>query len=590
MNRNHVFLILLLILMGIAVVFLSSNSHTAISTVESPQETIISVKEYVPDSFPMNTFAKTPKKEIKPTNKVSIPPVLKKAKSDTLLNLQVKLRPSHSHKATLKKHPTGTIPTNALASVSRNTLDGAKTKGFSITAEVKRLNSDTSLNFLNQFPSGHVSKATLKKYLSKNEDGYTLSFNSKSAISTPTIANDRVFTSGGFGSTEFYAFDLKTGKLDWGINLHDDGPSSAVCSDSLIFFNTESCTIFAINQFSGKQAWSLWLGDPLQSTPAYSDGFLYTAYPDLRMKAKAEEKGMNALATHPLACLNAKDGSIVWQRWLDGDVMISPVVHDGFVYVTTNPGTVYKLDKADGNIIAAMALRATSPPSLFDKKVYLTKRTDTDGPAKESVVVLSQDSLGFVKVFHEVDAPHVDQKIQSRSSYARQAKNMDAGNGFGAGAPITSGATYAATNIGRSSVSSIQQFQPSTVLCDKGKSFTLMGEILYCLDPINEAVLWSHQFDGDIRKSGGSLACTPILSTDHIVTVSLNGMVLVFEMETGEIVLSKQINKQVRASPVMKDGLLLIPTTTGEIVSIATGIEELDGWPMLMKNSAHVIN
>ena len=44
----------------------------------------------------------------------------------------------------------------------------------------------------------------------------------------------RAFLGGGFGSYEFYAFDLKTGQQAWQIQTGDDGPTAATPSPAVL--------------------------------------------------------------------------------------------------------------------------------------------------------------------------------------------------------------------------------------------------------------------------------------------------------------------------------------------------------------------
>ena len=81
-------------------------------------------------------------------------------------------------------------------------------------------------------------------------------------------------------------------------------------------------------------------------------------------------------ASHVLACLELKTGKILWQRWMDSDVMSAPVAVDSEVYATSFGGTVYKFKQNDGAILSAMSSRATSAPVIVGKEVFLTQRAD----------------------------------------------------------------------------------------------------------------------------------------------------------------------------------------------------------------------
>ncbi len=109
------------------------------------------------------------------------------------------------------------------------------------------------------------------------------------AVPTPTVYRGKLYASGGFSSKEFYCFDAATGEFKWGVDLSDDGPSSAIPYGDSIIFGTESCTIFALNAESGALRWSWYLGDPLMSAPTVCGDYVLAAYPALPGEAGAIE-------------------------------------------------------------------------------------------------------------------------------------------------------------------------------------------------------------------------------------------------------------------------------------------------------------
>jgi len=62
---------------------------------------------------------------------------------------------------------------------------------------------------------------------------------------------------------------------------------------ALIVFNTESCTIFALEAETGQQLWSYWLGDPLTSTPTIAQGRVFTSYRHRRGGQNAQQRPAN---------------------------------------------------------------------------------------------------------------------------------------------------------------------------------------------------------------------------------------------------------------------------------------------------------
>ena len=189
-----------------------------------------------------------------------------------------------------------------------------------ITVQVKEMNSDKKTAPPTEFKPGHVTPRKLDdKAIRLEEKGFTITLPSGAPIPTPTVYKGKLYISGGFHSKEYYCCDAQTGKVIWGVDLDDDGPTSAVCADDIVIFNTESCTIFALDASTGKHLWSYFLGDPLTSTPTISNGRVYTSYPAVG------RAGTPAGATHVLACFELKTGKILWQRWIDSDVMSAPV-------------------------------------------------------------------------------------------------------------------------------------------------------------------------------------------------------------------------------------------------------------------------
>jgi outer membrane protein assembly factor BamB len=309
-----------------------------------------------------------------------------------------------------------------------------------------------------------------------------------------------------------------------------------------------------------------------------------TLTPEMRSKYP------QALPSHALACFDLHTGKVLWQKWLDGDILTSPVAHEGSVYLTTFSGTVMKLSQKSGEIQAATHLRATSIPSVDKDGIYITKRSDKDGKVCESIAMLDLKSLEKISEFNSVEAPYLDQKVQSRSLLKDKAMKMDAGNGFGGGAPEVSGYRRAEFNIGYSNVSSLQSFQGSSLFTRNGRVYNCMGNRVYCVDPKTKKTDWDHSIDGNMTEEGGYLATAPIAAGDYLITVTLSGTVKILDMKSGKTIKEIATNHQVRTQPIVYKGRIYVPTTEGSLVCIDTGDKKIDGWPMMMMNSQHIVN
>ena len=465
------------------------------------------------------------------------------------------------------------------------------------------------------FRPGHVSPKQMKDYLEKRDGGFAIQLPKRSLTPSPTIYNGLLLVSGGFGSKEYYAFDAVDGSLKWALDLDDDGPTSAVVEDDIVVFNTESCTIFACNALTGEYLWSHYLGDPLMSTPSISEGIVYTSYPagsepaDTHSPSQQSEEapsiqqsygtgpayatvkdsttGHTLRASHVMIAMELETGKILWQKWIDGDVMSAPVIEGNELFATTFPGTLYRFDARTGEILAAQASRATSAPVVHQGNIYMSRRSEAGrAKAEENLTTLSKD-LNIVASTAAKKAPYLEAEVQNKSKLKTEAANYDAGNGFAAGAPANSGWRNASANIGQSNVSSLQAFQGSRVLHHQNRNYATMGDELVCADPSGDKVYWKQKLKGDLKEQGGFLATPPLLVDNKIIVGTLEGDVIIFEAGTGKEWKRFKTGENIRYQPVLDQGRLYVSTVGGKVLCFDTGRKELTDWPTWGANAAH---
>jgi outer membrane protein assembly factor BamB len=479
-----------------------------------------------------------------------------------------------------------------------------------ITAEVKAWNAAPYGAPPAKFRQGHVTARTLDgKAIAKTPLGFTVTLGSHAPIPTPTIDRGKVYVSGGFHSKEFYCFDAATGALGWAITLDDDGPTAAVCDDGVAVFNTESCTLFAVDADTGKHLWSHWLGDPLTSTPTIANGVVYTSYPagggggaleqnpagpNQKVEPPVEKPGAGAKAggappcSHVLIALELKTGKILWQRWIDSDVMSSPVAVDRELYFTSFGGVVYRLNQKDGAILSAVRSRATSAPVVVGSEVFVSRRIDNGvvGCPVEAQTTLSRGSNAVVIETKGREAIYLDAKVQQQTDLAKSALKLDAGNGFGGGAPMQANPGAAWTNVGYGNVSSMQAFQGSRVLHMGGNNYSCMGDQVVCSDPKTGKELWNYKLQGDLKKQGGFLGAPPAAAGGHLVMTTLKGEVLLMDA-AGKVVKTWDTKEPTRFQAAVEDGRIYVGTENGKLICIDTGNKSLTGWTCWGGNPAH---
>ena len=459
---------------------------------------------------------------------------------------------------------------------------------FTIKQEISFFNGDKSFDYSSSFHDGSVTPKVVSSYLTRNKSGYVINTGSSSFVSTPTCYDSFLYVSGGFTSRSFYAFNTNTGKLIWAVDLSDDGPSSSVVIDSLLMFNTESCTIFVLNRFTGKQVWSKWIGDPLLTHPVTDGKFVYTSYPGMTALTDNNQTSLfkHLKPSHAFVAMNAKTGKVEWQRWLDGDVMTTPVINGNEIYFTTFAGTLYKLSKQDGKIINASNLYLTSLPTITQNNIYSTQRKVVDGQVYESIVEIDKNELKVLRTLSINKAPYLDANVQNKTKLKKTGKTNDASNGF-ATVPDASGWKKASKLIGLSNVSSLQNFMGSTVVVDNSKLYACSGDIIQCIDIPTAKQLWSYKVTGDMMTEGGHLSTIPMVANNYIVTATLIGDLLLLNKLTGKLEKSFSTKTEVRNQPIVVKGKIFVPATDGRLTCIDTKDKSITGWTMFMKNNSH---
>jgi Ca-activated chloride channel family protein len=497
-----------------------------------------------------------------------------------------------------------------------------------ITAQVRDMNSDKFAAPPTQFRQGHVNPHKLDaKAVTKTKDGFTIKLPSGAPIPTPTVYNGKLYVSGGFSTREYFCFDAVNGEFVWGMNLDDDGPTSAVVADDTVVFNTESCTIFALDARTGKQLWSHFLGDPLTSTPTIAGGKVFTSYPangggeampfnqnqggfqgqlptpninpDQKKKGGKQKQDVpqpqqaqakkRPDASHVMICLELKTGKIVWQKWIDSDVMSAPVAVDDEIYATTFSGTVYKFKQKDGAIVSAQRSRATCAPVVVGNNVYWTQRADRKAGDKvaEEIAGLSRAEGVLTFATAKREAVYLDQNVQKKSGQGGKAMQLDAGNGFAGGAPSAANPDAAYKNIGQGNVSTMQAFQGSRILNFKDANYNCMGDELVNTDPKDGSVRWKVKLKGDLAKQGGHLAAPPAAAGGQLFLCTLEGEILQVDPEKGGVNKTYKVGSPIRSQAAIEGGRIYVGTEDGRVVCINTGDARFTGWATWGANMAH---
>ena len=357
------------------------------------------------------------------------------------------------------------------------------------------------------------------------------------SVQLPAVAygGDRVYVSGGFESVSFYGLDATTGRIDWATtNLEDNGPTAAIYEDGRVVFNTESCTLFALDAKTGKRLWLKKLGDPTLAQTAVAGGLVFSSHP--------------ADGGQELSAYRVETGDVVWSQKIDAELLAAPIVGGDSVYASTIAGTTYRVARKTGRLVWAKALAATTAPWVAGDELYVTRRH----AGKEQQVVVATANGAVVRTHQQ--------------------------------SPASSGDVPASAPGTLPDWKTVWAFEGSRPVVDRGVRYVAMGGEVEASDAATGEPLWRRRYaKAPNRRSLGSVA----LAGSEIVVATRDGQLFGLDVDTGYTLWSYDIGHPVVAEPVVARGWIYSATTDGYVVALEVADATLDGWHMFGGNPSH---
>jgi Ca-activated chloride channel family protein len=407
-------------------------------------------------------------------------------------------------------------------------------------------------------------------------------------LATPAVAEGRIFLGGGFGSYEFYAFDARTGSLDWIYQTHDDGPTAAVVSEGFVVFNTESCELEVLT-LTGRPVWKKWLGDPLMSIPAVADGRIVMAYPDTRGDRR-----------HYLSSFRLDNGHELWKQPISGEIITAPTLADGHVYFATLDGTLSCARLSDGGLEWSEKRAATSSPVVWNGECFYSKYKEMEGtgspdegPDKhEQIASREARRRHAMEREYAATAAKADYlqyiKRLRRSPRRAMAEMHDAHVGFAAFKGDAK-MHQAQANLGYGTVREVWAFQGSKPFLCNRRLYSSQGDFVQCVEPHTAEVHWKRKQSDtpdDAELLDHSLT-PPATVNGKLFIGTLDGDVRCLSAGDGQTLWKAELGEPVIFQPAVAAGRVYAATERGSLVCIETGDPADDGWNMWGADSTH---
>ena len=427
---------------------------------------------------------------------------------------------------------------------------------------------------------------------SDGKAGWVLRIPGGRPIATPAYADGLLFVGGGYGSHEFYAFDARTGALTWKIKTADDGPTAAVVEDGYVGFNTESCTVIVVDEKTGKVIWQEWLGDPLMSQPAISDGRLFIAYPSGQRNGKNPSHSLAANkdeSGYKMLAVDLKTGHHLWQQEIPSDVISAPVVNGGHVYATCFDGTSLALEASTGRILWRKQGSATTAPIVAGDQIILTRKLQQAASQYEGMARL-EASNGNDKdreLLAKSRAAYLAEgKGMASALPVTEQKNLDQAVGFAAPPPAAKMA-MASKNIGLNSIAGGWAYQGSRVAQSNGALFNVEGKFVNSLKAKDGASQWRAELTGKSVSDNQQVFSPPALGKQYMYLSSATGHLVSVRKQDGQTGFIYAFQKPMVFQPALVDGRVYVGTANGLVICLDTNSKDADGWYAWGGNAQH---
>lgn len=369
---------------------------------------------------------------------------------------------------------------------------------------------------------------------------------------TPIYGDGRVYVGGGFGSHQVFAYDARDGEREWVASAPDGGPSAAILEDDKILFNTESCTLFAVDVETGRRRWSRWLGDPLMSQPTAGNGLVFSAHLVDSQSPGGLEPGTVGWGTgdgrrYAFTALGLSNGQPRWTRRVDGDVMNGAILDGDDVYFTTMRGTVYRMNQRSGRTHWRRRLHATSAPWIEGDTVHVTVRRREEGQVVERAIEIAK---------RNGETLHEHEPVSAR---------------FAAGRPDPG----------------VQQgwaYEGSRATVVDGRVYQTIGNEVHCRDANTRELLWRRRYTDDTSARPAS---PPAIAGSQLVFGTQSGAVFGLDIDTGMTAWAYDVGEPISAQPTVAHGWVYATTTRGGVVGLEVSDASFDGWHMWGGNAAH---
>jgi outer membrane protein assembly factor BamB len=232
----------------------------------------------------------------------------------------------------------------------------------------------------------------------------------------------------------------------------------------------------------------------------------------------------------------------IWASELEEKVISSPVLADGYLYIATDQGSIFKIMANSGEILQRWATgtdRIWSSLHVFEGSLVLTDMSkgrmifldlmsgermgelNLSGGVPGDGLFVNQGTFGSELLKVDLDRPEIDWRIST--------------DGWIVGQPVIDGSNlYAPTTRGT----------------------------IYSVDVNSGHILWFRSYPES------NFRARPVIYRDSIILVDRDGLVLALELDTGNKMWESVTGRDIDANPILIKDMLVVLTKDNQLLEI----------------------
>lgn len=303
--------------------------------------------------------------------------------------------------------------------------------------------------------------------------------------------------------------------------------------NGVVYAGDDNGYTYALNALNGKLIWAHYGWNMTMSNPLVVDGRVFVSTGNayfnyantmLYVKGKRPTRGPGL---NSMYALDAKTGKKLWVYHFPGEAMPTAVYDQGFLYIGTGDGHMYKLDAVTGKLIFSTDLGSfvsMSSPVLAGDYLYLG----------------GTDPNYFYAVNKETGA--IVWKMTIPKLVA---------TGIGDCTPAYAGGLV---------------IQEATV--DTGNKAKPVANVLLALNAASGKIMWQQKF-GSGPVPPAMKTATPMITGEKVFEGSpVTGDYYAFDLKTGRELWRVHLGAQIRSGAAVADGVAYVPYKSGDIAAI----------------------